>query len=77
MESLFDDKLCGTMWCFHGFNYAIACACLYDTSMLASMIHLKAAKRFAVTCKDLSLPWSWSKDSERRVTKKGNTCPRD
>jgi hypothetical protein len=30
-------SLACTMWCFHGLNYAIACACLCDTSMLAFM----------------------------------------
>jgi hypothetical protein len=33
--------LCG-VWCFYGLNYGIACACLHDTSMLASMIYLQA-----------------------------------
>jgi hypothetical protein len=27
-------------WCIYDLNYATACACLYDTSMLASMIYL-------------------------------------
>jgi hypothetical protein len=31
-------SLACTMWCFYGLNYAIAYACLYDTSKLASMI---------------------------------------
>jgi hypothetical protein len=31
--------------CFYGLNYATACACLYDTSMLASMIYLWATIR--------------------------------
>jgi hypothetical protein len=33
-------SLACTMWCFYGLSYAIACACLPDTSMLASMIYL-------------------------------------
>jgi hypothetical protein len=38
-----------TMWCIYGLNYATACACLYDTPMLASLIYLYA------TIRDLSL----------------------
>jgi hypothetical protein len=34
-----------TVWCFYGLNCAIACVCLYDTSMLASMSYLLAAIR--------------------------------
>jgi hypothetical protein len=34
-----------TMWCFNGLNYATACACLYDTSMLASMMYVWAITR--------------------------------
>jgi hypothetical protein len=30
----------GHMWWFNGLNYATDCACLNDTSMLASMIYL-------------------------------------
>jgi hypothetical protein len=33
-------SLACTMWCIYGLNYVTACACLYDTSMLASMIYL-------------------------------------
>jgi hypothetical protein len=33
-------SLACTMWCIYGLNYATACAFLYDTSMLASMIYL-------------------------------------
>jgi hypothetical protein len=33
-------SLACTLWCFYGFNYAIAYACLHDTIMLASMIYL-------------------------------------
>jgi hypothetical protein len=33
-------SLAFTLWCFYGFKYAIACACLYGTSMLTSMIYL-------------------------------------
>jgi hypothetical protein len=29
-----------TMWCFYGLNYATDRACLFDTSMLASMTYL-------------------------------------
>jgi hypothetical protein len=28
------------MWYFYDLNYGTACACLYDTSMVASMIYL-------------------------------------
>jgi hypothetical protein len=34
--------LCGASY---GLNYATACACLYDTSMLASMMYLQATIR--------------------------------
>jgi hypothetical protein len=33
------------MGCFYGLNYATACACIYGTSMLASMIYLWATIR--------------------------------
>jgi hypothetical protein len=38
-------SLACTMCCFYGLNYATACACDYDTSMLASMIYLWATVR--------------------------------
>jgi hypothetical protein len=38
-------SLACTMLCFYGLNYATVCACLYDTSMLASMIYLWATIR--------------------------------
>jgi hypothetical protein len=43
--SSYGVSLACTMWCIYGLNYASACACLYDTSMLASMIHLLATIR--------------------------------
>jgi hypothetical protein len=38
-------SLACTMWCIYGLNCATACACLYDTSMLASIIYLWATIR--------------------------------
>jgi hypothetical protein len=38
-------SLACTMSCFYGLNYATACVCLYDTSLLASMIYQWATIR--------------------------------
>jgi hypothetical protein len=37
-------SLACTMSCFYGSNYATACVCLYDTSLLASKIHQWATR---------------------------------
>jgi hypothetical protein len=43
--ALMGVSLACTMWCFYGLNYAIACACLKGTSMLAPMKFITATIR--------------------------------